>query len=166
MGERLYIFNTRQLPVITRIEPGWGSTAGEDTVTIFGSDFRVEYDQEGEVSRLPEVYFGGVKAVSVRWTTTTAHGKYPAYPDEGSVDVTVINPDAGVYTAKSAFEYRRSTRRLQALYRPGAVSWEPGDNHKGLRLRKGGPVRPLPGRTGEPGHRPQGPGHRPAGCIR
>ena len=69
------------LPVITRIEPGWGSTAGEDTVTIFGSDFRVEYDQEGEVSRLPEVYFGGVKAVSVRWDN---HNRLtvstPAYP--------------------------------------------------------------------------------------
>ncbi len=104
------------IPTITRVEPGWGSTAGEDTVTIFGSDFRVEYDQEGEVSRLPEVYFGGVKAVSVRWDNhNRLTVKTPAYPYEGKVDVTVINPDAGVYTAKNAFEYRRSTPQITSV---------------------------------------------------
>ncbi len=103
------------VPLITGIEPGWGSTAGEDTVTVFGRDFQLEL-KDGEISRLPEVYFGGVKAVSVRWDS---HNRLtvitPAYPNAGSVDVTVINPDAGIYTARDAFEYRRSSPGITSV---------------------------------------------------
>ncbi|MBA1336039.1 MAG: hypothetical protein HPY66_1860 [Firmicutes bacterium] len=103
-------------PIITMIDPNWGSTAGEETVIIWGLDFRLEYDEYGLPVGFPEVYFGGVKAVSVRWdnynrlTVIT-----PVYPNAGKVDVTVANPDAGTYTAKNAFEYKRSSPKITSV---------------------------------------------------
>lgn len=104
-------------PVITSLDPNEGSTAGEDTVIIWGQDFRREdSDGDGIYDRLPRVYFGGIEAVDVQW------GNYnmlvvttPAYPEEGRVDVILVNPDAGTYIAKNAFEYKRSSPKITSI---------------------------------------------------
>jgi hypothetical protein len=97
-------------PFIRDLEPNWGSTAGGDFVLVWGGDFRrQDTDEDGTYDRLPRVYFGGVEAPTVEWGHhNMLRVETPPYPDEGRVDVTVVNPDAGSYIARNLFEYRRS----------------------------------------------------------
>ncbi|MFA7215278.1 MAG: IPT/TIG domain-containing protein, partial [Bacillota bacterium] len=104
-------------PVITSLTPDFGSSAGGDMVTIRGRDFR-EKDSEGNY-RAPKIYFGGIEAQSVsRANDNMIYAETPSYPEEGRVDVTIVNADAGTYVLKNGFEYRRS--------RPGIDSIIPG----------------------------------------
>ena len=104
-------------PFITSIEPDWGSTAGGDSVIIRGGDFRrVDTDDDGVPDRLPAVYFGGREAASVSWGSyNMLVAETPSYPDEGRVDVSVVNPDTGTATAANSFEYRRSKPTISSV---------------------------------------------------
>ncbi len=92
-------------PVVKSIDPRAGSVLGGTTVTISGEDFR-----EGI-----KVYFGGTEAgdvVRVDYETVTAFTPPHA---AGTVDVTVVNPDAGSYTLRRAFTYQGSVPRIDAV---------------------------------------------------
>lgn len=104
-------------PIITEIDPNVGTTAGEDVVVIWGQDFRREdTNDDGIYDRFPRVYFGGIEAVKVEW------GNYnmlvvttPPYPEEGKVDVILVNPDAGTYILENGYEYRRSNPGITSV---------------------------------------------------
>lgn len=92
-------------PVIKSVEPQAGSVLGGTAVTIRGEDFRNGV----------KVFFGGVEAASVMrvdYQTITAVTSPSA---AGTVDVTVVNPDAGSYTLRQAFTYQSSVPRIDAV---------------------------------------------------
>ncbi len=101
-------------PVITEIEPNFGTTAGGEVVNIRGKDFRNMND--GGEEENPKVYFGGVEAEDVEYAgPSLLKVTYPAYPEEGKVDVVIVNPDSGTYTFKDGFEYRRSNPGITSI---------------------------------------------------
>ncbi len=107
-------------PVITSIKPDFGSSAGGEMVTISGKDFR-DKDSEGDY-RAPKIYFGGIEAQSVSMVNDNViYAETPPYPDEGRVDVTIVNADAGTYVLKNGFEYRRSRPKIDSVI-PGKGS--------------------------------------------
>ncbi|CEP68860.1 Immunoglobulin E-set [Moorella glycerini] len=92
-------------PVIKSLDPHVGSVLGGTTVTISGEDFR-----DGV-----KIFFGGVEAANaVRVDYQTITATTPPGP-AGTVDVTVVNPDAGSYTLSRAFTYQRSVPRIDAV---------------------------------------------------
>ncbi|MGI6285534.1 IPT/TIG domain-containing protein [Neomoorella humiferrea] len=92
-------------PVVKSIDPGAGSVLGGTRVTIGGEDFR-----EGV-----KVYFGGTEALEVvRVDYKTVTAVTPPHV-AGTVDVTVVNPDAGSYTLRRAFTYQGTVPRIDAV---------------------------------------------------
>ncbi len=101
-------------PIITSLNPNFGSTAGGEGITIYGVDFR-QTDSEG-VYKLPKVYFGGIEAEKVTWSSDTVLDvTTPPYPYEGKVDVTIVNADAGTYILRNGFEYRQSKPEITGI---------------------------------------------------
>ncbi|MFA5523466.1 MAG: IPT/TIG domain-containing protein [Tissierellales bacterium] len=111
-------------PKITTIDPKEGSTAGYETVVINGDDFRFDDknkngkpDGEGEEKEaLPKVYFGWEEAIDVQYSS---YGvlivKTPSQENEGPVDVTITNPDAGTIVLKNGFTYRKSKPTITSI---------------------------------------------------
>ncbi|KNF09770.1 cell surface receptor IPT/TIG and fibronectin domain-containing protein [Gottschalkia purinilytica] len=107
-------------PVIEKIDPNKGSTAGYQTVVITGRDFRYvdtngngKYD-EGEP--IPKVYFGGVEAIEVKYSSQSSlMVKIPPYEKGEAVDVILVNPDAGTTTLKRGFTYETSKPTIKTI---------------------------------------------------
>lgn len=92
-------------PVIKGLDPKAGSVLGGTRVTITGEDFR-----EGL-----KVYFGGTEASEVtRVDYKTVTAVTPAHP-AGTVDVTVVNPDAGSYSLRRGFTYQGTAPIIDAV---------------------------------------------------
>lgn len=96
-------------PVITDVEPSEGTTIGNEYVSIEGADFRKFYDASNDKIIYPKVYFGTerIKEENVMYISDTElYVKTPFNGNEGSVDITVINPDAGTAIKENAFTYK------------------------------------------------------------
>lgn len=81
-------------PIISTVDPAWGSTAGGTLVTITGSQFL-----EGA-----SVLFGTVPATVASVTSTTITAVAPAQA-AGLVGVTVANPGGGIATKAAWYSY-------------------------------------------------------------
>lgn len=107
-------------PIIYSVEPGFGSAAGGEMVTILGRDFRDEVSEE--TVRPPDVYFGGIRAKNVEMISDERlYAETPPCSEEGKVDITIINADAGTYVLKNGYEYRSSRPRIFSVI-PGKGS--------------------------------------------
>lgn len=98
-------YQPQSQPVITRVEPNKGPTAGGTLVTITGDNFR--FTDDGNDDNDAKVYFGTLEAgeiTVVSYTTITCIT--PAH-EEGACDVVVRNPgpDFGEATLKNGFTY-------------------------------------------------------------
>lgn len=94
-------------PIINDVTPSEGTTIGNEYISLTGVDFRKYYDTEKEIYIYPKVYFGGEEAKEVIYIDDTElYVKTPFHSDEGGVDITVINPDAGTYVKLNGFTYR------------------------------------------------------------
>ncbi len=83
-----------QPPVLSGVEPAFGTTLGGTKVTLSGQNF-----VEGTV-----VVFGGVEVTPTSVSATEVRVATPKHP-AGLVDVTVRNPDGQEATAPQVFEY-------------------------------------------------------------
>ncbi|MDI3538429.1 MAG: hypothetical protein PWQ13_452 [Bacillota bacterium] len=113
------------LPEIHSVFPPEGSLAGGTLVTIKGVDFRVHLGQGDEIE-YPKVFFGNQPAEVHSLTDsqgkpvetpkeygTTLKVLTPPADKEGTVDVTIINPDTAQVTKARAFTYRRTSTHPQ-----------------------------------------------------
>ncbi|EMT39416.1 IPT/TIG domain/Fibronectin type III domain containing protein [Thermoanaerobacter thermohydrosulfuricus WC1] len=112
-------------PVITKIEPNSGSTYGGQEVTIYGQDFRISKDENGNILKDengnpigPEVYFGNVKAEKVTYIDygTLKVITPPNVP--GKVRVTVVNYDAGLGYIDNGYTYIQSKPQIKEVIPP------------------------------------------------
>lgn len=98
-------------PKIAYINPAQGSASGGDIVEIVGEDFR----KEG--SQIPKVYFGSNEA-TVQGDVSSGYMKVRTPPATGTaktVDVYVVNPDAGVTKEKMKFTYNTSKPVIKSV---------------------------------------------------
>ncbi|KGG80977.1 hypothetical protein Y919_03120 [Caloranaerobacter azorensis H53214] len=107
-------------PNIEKIDPQVGSTAGYDTITIIGNDFRYsDLNSNGkwdEGEPLPRVYFNGIEALDVQYSSyKVLIVKTPPYFKSGTVDVILVNPDAGTFVFKDGFTYERSKPEITSI---------------------------------------------------
>lgn len=94
-------------PIVNDVTPSEGTTIGNEYISLTGVDFRKYYDTEKGIYIYPKVYFGGDEAKEVVYIDDTElYVKTPFHSDEGGVDITVINPDAGTYVKVNGFTYR------------------------------------------------------------
>jgi hypothetical protein len=93
-------FTYLPLPAVTGVSPAAGPTAGGNTVTITGTDFRFPIGFNG----VTEVDFGSVKAPSFTVSSATQLTATVPAGSTGSVDVTV-KTFAGTTPATSADQY-------------------------------------------------------------
>jgi len=112
-------------PKIERLEPKEGTTAGGDVVYVYGFDFRVQKDDQGNIILdqngnpiPPEVYFGTVKAQSVKWISYEKLEVITPPNLPGPCDVTVVNYDTGTYTLKNGFNYKQSKPTITKVIPP------------------------------------------------
>ncbi|SHE59200.1 IPT/TIG domain-containing protein [Caldanaerobius fijiensis DSM 17918] len=120
-------------PVVTSVQPNKGSTLGGDVVIIKGKDFRrISVTSGGStVQKVPDVFFGGTKAESVKYIDEfTLEVTTPAYPNGQSVDVTVVNPaddknSGGVTVLKNGYTYTQSKPVITDII-PPAISVKGG----------------------------------------
>lgn len=113
-------------PQIDNIDPSEGSTAGFETITIIGKDFRYsDLNSNGkwdEGEPVPKVYFNGIEALDVQYSShSVLIVKTPPYLEPEKVDVIVVNPDAGTFILSGGFQYKRSTPKINSIT-PDAVS--------------------------------------------
>lgn len=107
-------------PKLTSLDPKEGSTAGYETVVIYGDDFRFDDVNENgkpdEGEALPKVYFGWEEAIDVKYSS---YGvlivKTPPQEKDGAVDVTITNPDAGTIVLKGGFTYKMSKPTITSI---------------------------------------------------
>ncbi|WP_069650530.1 IPT/TIG domain-containing protein [Caloranaerobacter ferrireducens] len=107
-------------PTIEKIDPSVGSTAGYDTITIIGTDFRYsDLNSNGkwdEGEPLPKVYFNGIEALDVQYSSyKVLIVKTPPYLEPGKVDVILVNPDAGTFVFKDGFTYEKSKPEITSV---------------------------------------------------
>lgn len=87
--------STTSGPAITTVSPNTGSTAGGETVTIFGTNF-----QTGAT-----VKFGSSSAMSAQVQSATQLQAVTPAESAGTVSVTVSNPDGQVATGVNSFNF-------------------------------------------------------------
>lgn len=107
-------------PKIKNIDPNTGSTAGNESITIEGEDFRYvdlnENNKWDEGEPTSRVYFNGVEALSVRYVSDVEIIVItPPYLEGGRVDVVLVNPDAGTAVAKGGFTYEKSRPKIDTI---------------------------------------------------
>ncbi|WP_427337848.1 IPT/TIG domain-containing protein [Caloranaerobacter sp. DY30410] len=107
-------------PTIEKIDPQVGSTAGYDTITIIGTDFRYsDLNSNGkwdEGEPLPKVYFNGIEALDVQYSSyKVLIVKTPPYLEPSKVDVILVNPDAGTFVFKDGFTYEQSKPEITSI---------------------------------------------------
>lgn len=107
-------------PTIEKIDPAVGSTAGYDTITIIGTDFRYsDLNSNGkwdEGEPLPKIYFNGIEALDVQYSSyKVLIVKTPPYLEPGKVDVILVNPDAGTFVFKDGFTYEKSKPEITSV---------------------------------------------------
>jgi len=87
--------NAAAPPVITTVQPGTGSTNGNQTVTLTGTDFETG----------ASVTFGSAVATAVNVSSPTALTLTTPAAPVGPVNVTIHNPDGNTATAGNAFTF-------------------------------------------------------------
>ncbi|SHJ57791.1 IPT/TIG domain-containing protein [Paramaledivibacter caminithermalis] len=111
-------------PIISSIEPNTGTTLGNEIVTIYGKDFRkVTINEDGtpleeKDYKYPSVYFGSKIAELLEYKHNKLIVRTPFYGKDGSVDVTVKNPqlEFGSVTKDDAFKYRTSNPKIISVF--------------------------------------------------
>jgi IPT/TIG domain-containing protein len=92
---------------VSRLDPGFGGTKGDDDVRIIGQGFRTDIGYS--------VYFGPRKASSVIVEgDDTLVATTPSFDEARSVDIRIVADDGHVFLLKNAFRFVD-----QAGWRPG-----------------------------------------------
>ncbi|MBE3578334.1 MAG: IPT/TIG domain-containing protein [Caldanaerobacter subterraneus] len=112
-------------PVITKVEPDKGSTYGGQEVTIYGQDFRISKDEQGNILKDengnpigPDVYFGNVKAQKVVYIDYGTLKVITPPNTPGKVRVTVVNYDGGLGYLEGGYTYIQSKPQIKQVIPP------------------------------------------------
>ena len=112
-------------PIINKIEPNSGSTYGGQETTIYGQDFRISKDNNGNILKDengnpigPEVYFGNIKAKKVVYIDYGTLKVITPPNTPGKVKVTVVNYDAGLGYLDNGYTYVQSKPQIKEVIPP------------------------------------------------